>query len=138
LLREQHLFSHCHRQRLTPRCATPSQKHDREFSSKYATIRLASCFAVSRSSHPSPFLDHLDLVSEQQICHLLISRKNIFSRAAQIRRVPAMRFNFLLEELLHTLLVLGKAPLFQGSPNRAAITAGVVLPGAAPSLNHGI
>jgi hypothetical protein len=57
--------------------------------------------------------------------------------AAQIRRAPAMRFNFLWAEPLRTLRVLGRATLLQARRICAAITAGVVLPGAAASLSHG-
>src|SRR4029077_19412401 len=56
--------------------------------------------------------------------------------AAQIRRVPATRFDFLLEEPLHPLRVLGRAAPFQGSPNLRCDHRGCGFNSSRPSLSH--
>src|SRR4029077_1129045 len=58
---------------------------------RYGTVRLASNFAVSRSSQPNPFCTMSSLSASSEFESFWISGKNIFARAPRINATQAAR-----------------------------------------------
>jgi len=58
---------------------------------KYGTVRLASAFAVSRSSQPKPFWTMSSSSCSSELDKRLISAKNIFRRVPWISATQAAR-----------------------------------------------